>query len=96
VRRFLLALVLFGAAIILLRRLAGLFVPAPTGKKGGRGARSGQTGVTEMVRDKVCNTFLPRDKALEVTARGETHFFCSAECRSRFLTDGQANIAHRA
>jgi uncharacterized protein len=38
-----------------------------------------------MVRDRVCNTFLPRSHALEVRVGGETHFFCSEACRSRFL-----------
>ena len=99
-KRFLLALVFFGAAIILLRRFAGLFSPAPAsqGRKRARGSRSGQEAVTELVRDKVCNTFLPKSKALELTAQGETLYFCSRECRSKFLAGpaSQADIARRA
>jgi uncharacterized protein len=38
-----------------------------------------------MVRDRVCNTFLPRSRALEARVGGQTHFFCSEACRSRFL-----------
>ena len=38
-----------------------------------------------MVRDRVCNTFLPASKALTVRQAGEVHYFCSETCRSRFL-----------
>lgn len=97
-RRFLLVLVLFGAAIMLLRRFAGLFGAAQSNRADARRARGSEPGVTELVRDKVCNTFLPKSKALELTAAGETYFFCSTECRSRFLAAPArpADIARRA
>lgn len=97
-RRFLLALVFFGAAILILRRLAGLFAGTPGGRQGASAGRAGRDGVTELVRDKVCNTFLPKNKALELTAGGETYFFCSKECRSTFLAGPArpADIARRA
>ncbi len=38
-----------------------------------------------LVRDRVCQTFLPRARALGLRADGEEHFFCSEACRSRFL-----------
>jgi len=43
-----------------------------------------------MVRDRVCNTFLPRARALETRVGDETHFFCSELCRSRFLEGARA------
>jgi YHS domain-containing protein len=46
----------------------------------------------EMVRDRVCNTFLPRDRALIVEHDGTTHFFCSESCRSRYL-EGQRAVS---
>ena len=100
-RRLLMALVLFGAAILLLRRFGGLFGPAlPAGqrRKGTGGRGRGQEGATELVRDKVCNTFLPKSKALELTTRGETLYFCSGECRSTLLEGPtrQSDIARRA
>ena len=39
----------------------------------------------EMVRDRVCNTFLPESSALASTIAGETHYFCSERCRRQFL-----------
>jgi YHS domain-containing protein len=41
-----------------------------------------------MVRDRVCNTFLPRSRALRLEFSGEEQFFCSEACRSAFLERG--------
>ena len=38
-----------------------------------------------MVRDRVCNTFLPRSRALSLKSGSEEHFFCSERCRDVFL-----------
>ena len=38
-----------------------------------------------MVKDEVCNTYLPKDEAFLERANGEDHFFCSQECRRKFL-----------
>jgi len=38
-----------------------------------------------MVRDRVCNTFLPRSRAVVARLGDEDHFFCSERCRRRFL-----------
>jgi uncharacterized protein len=37
-----------------------------------------------MVRDRVCNKFLPRSDALVLQIGSEEHFFCSEACRERF------------
>ena len=37
----------------------------------------------ELVRDRVCNTFVPRDRALFGVVGGRTEPFCSAQCRDR-------------
>ena len=57
----------------------------------GRSTRSAAPGrardrpAGEMVRDRVCNTFLPRSGALVERVGSEMHYFCSESCRSRFL-----------
>jgi YHS domain-containing protein len=38
---------------------------------------------TEMVRDRVCDTFLPRARALVAVVDGRERYFCSRECRER-------------
>ena len=39
----------------------------------------------ELVRDRVCNTFLPKDRALTAVVRGHEEHFCSAACRDQAL-----------
>lgn len=39
----------------------------------------------ELVRDHVCNTFVPQATALRALVAGEERFFCSAACRDRAL-----------
>ncbi len=43
-----------------------------------------------MVKDEVCNTYVPREEALLEVREGKEHFFCSAECRRRFLEQRKA------
>lgn len=47
------------------------------------GPRAG--GATELVRDRVCDTFLPRSRALVVVVDGREQHFCSTRCRDRAL-----------
>jgi hypothetical protein len=42
---------------------------------------------TDLVRDRVCNTFLPQDRALRVVVDGKPEFFCSEACRDRALLE---------
>jgi hypothetical protein len=39
----------------------------------------------DMVRDRVCNTFLPRERAVTAVVGGREMHFCSAACRDRAL-----------
>lgn len=38
-----------------------------------------------MVKDEMCNTYLPKENALKIKVDGQEHYFCSKECRDRFL-----------
>ena len=63
---------------LLLRGVAAIFRPArpsPTPEA----LRKGD----ELVRDRVCNTFLPRERAIRAVIEGREEFFCSDECRKR-------------
>ena len=42
-------------------------------------------GEGDMVRDRVCNTFLPRTRALTVDSGDGQQFFCSERCRQIYL-----------
>ncbi|NIM62948.1 MAG: hypothetical protein GTO30_15265 [Acidobacteria bacterium] len=47
-----------------------------------RGAPRAGSG-DPMVRDRVCNTFLPRSRAIVAAEGGEELFFCSEACREK-------------
>src|SRR5262249_33522832 len=42
-------------------------------------------GATALVRDRVCNTFLPPDRAITAPVAGRTEYYCSAACRDQAL-----------
>ncbi len=43
-----------------------------------------------MVKDEICNTYVPKEEALREVRDGREHFFCSKECRRRFLEAGSS------
>jgi hypothetical protein len=71
--------------LVVLRLLAGFVRGLLQGLRetpagGGRGAGG------DMVRDRICNTFVPRDRALMAVVHGVEEPFCSAACRDRALS----------
>jgi hypothetical protein len=48
--------------------------------------------VQELVRDRVCGTFVPRARALTAAVGGQDEFFCSPACRDRALAAGPAAL----
>jgi hypothetical protein len=57
--------------------------------RGSSARETGRAGAPQgrMVRDRVCNTFIPEEKALRLQDGTGEHFFCSEACRDRFLAD---------
>jgi hypothetical protein len=45
----------------------------------------------DLVRDRVCNTFLPRARALPAVVGGREEHFCSVACRDRALSMAKAS-----
>ncbi len=41
-----------------------------------------------LVKDPVCQTFIPRQEALKLTKDGQEYFFCSEGCLKRFQRGG--------
>jgi hypothetical protein len=39
----------------------------------------------ELVRDRICNTHIPRERALRVRVGGDDEYFCSETCRDQAL-----------
>ena len=75
--------------VLLVVRQVGRFVTAAVRGYRGQVAAPGPRPVSrELVRDRVCNTFLARDRALAATISGEVEHFCSAACRDLALAGG--------
>ncbi len=74
VLRFLLALLVVR---LVLRALAAVLGPRPS--------PAPPRPAAEMVRDRVCNTFLPRERAIRAVVGGREEHFCSAACHERAL-----------
>lgn len=69
-------------AALLLIRLAFRFVAnVLIGLRGAPAASAPDA----LVRDRVCNTFLPRDRAIEAVVTGHPEHFCSVACRDLAL-----------
>ena len=68
-----------------------MFVLAPRGRQRTGARTGGQSGV--MVKDEVCNTYLPREDAVLETVEGENHYFCSRACRGKFLAQRKGGTA---
>jgi hypothetical protein len=69
--------------LLILRVLFGFVRGILQGLREPAGAAPGRS---EMVRDRICNTFIPRERALMAVVGGVEEPFCSAACRDRALS----------
>ena len=69
--------------VLLVLRLLGRFVSGVW--RGMKDTAPFPAGGRDMVRDRICNTFLPRERALTALVAGHEEHFCSASCRDRAL-----------
>jgi len=54
-----------------------------TGASGSRPPSSASSG-GELKKDPVCGTFISTATAFQKFSNGQTHYFCSTECRDKF------------
>jgi hypothetical protein len=83
---FLMRLLQLLAALLMLRlllRFVAAFVRGLTSPDAA--ASRGDAGATDLVRDRMCNTFVPRASALRAQLGGHEQYFCSAACREKAL-----------
>ena len=51
--------------------------PTPPAEKTSRGE--------EMIQDPECGTYVPRNDAVKAQVKGKTQYFCSNDCRDKYL-----------
>ena len=81
--------------VLLIARLVGRFVMATARGYRGQVAASAagpRLATRELVRDRVCNTFLARDRAVVATIGGEVEHFCSVACRDLALAGAMPRV----
>jgi uncharacterized protein len=74
-------------AYLIYKFILAVLVPRPRSQT--RQRSEGRSGV--MVKDEVCNTYLPKEDAIEQTIGGREHYFCSQECRRKFDQERSKN-----
>lgn len=79
----LLALAVLGVLIFLVLRAAVVGFLAGLRGIPRDGARS-RPGRDELVKDPVCETYVPRRRAIARTAGSTTYYFCSIACARKF------------
>jgi len=82
VGRFL-ALAIVGLLIYLIVRASvNAFLSGLRGQS--RQVPTRRSGSDELVKDPVCETYIPRRKAITRGSGSETRYFCSAACADRY------------
>ena len=76
--RFLVILILFFLLYLVARLLLGFSSLSSQQQK-----RHEQLG-GEMVKDPICETYVPKNRAIEKTFNGQTVYFCSQECADAY------------
>ena len=88
----LLALLVRAAFLLLVVRVLMQFLTGVLrGYRGDAPRRSGRAdGVGELVRDRICNTFVPRERSLTAMIEGREERFCSAACRDKAMLEARS------
>jgi YHS domain-containing protein len=75
--------------VILLVRLVRRFL-AGGAQRAGRQQQVPPTEGVTLVRDPVCGMYIDRGRTLTLRHGGETHRFCSEDCRTMFQQERRA------
>ncbi|NWG12023.1 MAG: YHS domain-containing protein [Acidobacteria bacterium] len=85
-------LLIFIAAIFMIRAfLAMIFGGGQIRKRDGSSKRAGEPEAKKMVKDPVCGMYMDPRLALHLKERGGDFYFCSEECRRKFLSGTSAH-----
>jgi len=71
---------------ILYRLVKSLVLPSPK-KPGKPSIRSNETITDEMIMDPYCHVYIPKKEAITAKIAGETIYFCSKECKEKYLKE---------
>lgn len=79
---FLYFLIILSFVRFVARSVGRLFGPGSDLRRSGGGApRRSARPAEDLVRDRICNTYVPRSRALTAKVAGREEHFCSEACR---------------
>jgi uncharacterized protein len=70
------------AAYLIYKFILYIFAP----RTGSQSARPPKKTSGVMVKDEACNTYLPEEEAIREKIDGRDYYFCSNECRQKFIS----------
>ena len=76
-------ILLYGLLFYLIYRVVRFFTAL--GRSSGNPIPQGRKTAGTMVKDEVCNTYLPKQDAIRLVHEGREHYFCSEDCKRKFL-----------
>ncbi len=86
--RFLIPLLIIIIPVIYYyRKLKRVF----NGKGNAEGKKTKKADSFEMVKDEVCGKFILKNNSLELKKDGVKYYFCSEECKNRFMQSDKSN-----
>ena len=65
------------------RSVGRLFGPGSSVRSSGGAPRPSSRQTEDLVRDRICNTYVPRSRALTEKVAGREEYFCSEACRDK-------------
>jgi hypothetical protein len=65
------------------RSVGQLFGAGGSVRRSGDARRSSSGRAEDLVRDRICNTYVPRTRALAEVIEGREEHFCSEACRDK-------------
>lgn len=87
--RFLLRILfIFVALFGVMSLIRGALAPDRSGA--GRPSPQDRERTGKLMKDPVCGTYVPAETALTARSDSGTHYFCSEECRRKFLAETHA------
>ena len=80
---FLYGLIVLMLVRMVMRWVGRTFGEMTEGRSGNEKPRASSRRAEDLVRDPICNTYVPRSRALTATVGGHQEHFCSEGCRDK-------------
>ncbi len=84
-------LIIIGIFYLAYRMLKSALLKGPPNKQG-LGRKAGTEIDDIMIKDPFCGTYFPQRNGVSAKIKGETLYFCSSECRNKYIESQSKGI----